>query len=434
MLSRRSLAILSLSLAVVIALLLHAPLINGPWYWQWPWRTLSIRRTLLLCTSLLPTFLALLIFRSRPSLAIALLALGSFCLRIEFAIVQDPNLHLDWLDAVVRSPSAISYYVDAAILNTTPHWLTLYPIVLHQLHLHTQSKPPGPVAWYSLWIRWLGYGRQSAIAGAVAIGALQSLVIPATAWMVRQLTGRREAAFFAAAFVALCPSATLPFPAMDPFYGVLTCGILIFADRTLRRPTMLNSIVAGVILAIAAFCTYVILTLGTFVLAFAMLLRPAARKSPTLLIGVPIGFLLFYSILWLITGFDPWATFVAAWHNQHILLAAHASERPYPLTAVFDLTDFSLGLGWIGWIAIGSFPRDRFRWLCILCIAQPALIAITGLLQSETFRVWNFMLPLVAIPAGLALASWRERERRVYFVCAAFVFIAVARNLTFLVP
>ena len=431
MLARRPLLLISSTLACVFALAFHAPLINGPWYWQWPWRSLGIARTLMVAASLLPAVAAILIYRSRPVLAIALLTISSFTLRITFALVQDPHLHFDWLDAVVRSPSATSYYIDAAILNSASNWLSLYPSVLHQLHLHTQSKPPGPVLWYSLWIRSMGVGRSSAIAAAIALGAIQSLVVPATAWMVRQVTRRSDAAFFAAVFITLCPASTLIFPAIDPLYALFTCMILLAANRSLRRPTWINAMLTGVIIAGAAFFTYAIFTLGTLLIAWALIRRRRVQHAPTLLIGTAIGFLLFYAIFWLPTGFDPWATFQAAWTNQHALLAAHANERPYPLTAVFDLTDFSLGIGWIGWIAVLSFPRGRFRWLCVLCIAQTLLIAITGLLQSETFRVWNFMLPLIAIPAGLAIARWSERERRIYFACAAIVLIAIAANLAF---
>ena len=435
MFTRRGVTIVVIAVTLVVALFAHTPLLNGPYYWKWPWRRLPIGRIFLIAASLLPLFLGLWAGKSSRRVGIALLMLGTIALRLNVARVQDPQLAFDWLDAVVRSPSATSYYIDAAALNAVHGWLAVYPSVLNQLHLHTQSKPPGPVAWYVMWIRLLGYGRTSAIISAVALALFQSLIIPCTYGMIRRLTRRRRAAFFGSAFIAFCPAASLAFPAMDPAYAVLTCAIVVTADLAIRSNLFRNALLAGVVLAAAAFCSYAVLTLGTFLIAYACVKIERKRlihRTPLLIFGISLGLAMFYGILWLTTRFDPVATFLAAWRNQHALLLAHANERPYPLTAVFDLTDFALGIGWVGLFAV--LGGKKWRWLCLLCIAQPVLIAATGLLQSETFRVWNFMLPLLAIPAGLAMERWSAGDRRWYFVAAGAVMIAIAANLIFMSP
>jgi hypothetical protein len=112
-----------------------------------------------------------------------------------------------------------------------------------------------------------------------------------------------------------------------------------------------------------------------------------------------------YLLLFAATGFDPIATFRAALETQKMHLKDLV--RPYPRTIVDDLQDFALGCGWLGvLLAILSLfgPRDdevrrRDRALTILCFGQLVLLAVTGLMQTETARTWCFLTPLVALPA-----------------------------------
>src|SRR5688572_28248976 len=106
-------------------------------------------------------------------------------------------------------------------------------------------------------------------------------------------------------------------------------------------------------------------------------------------------------------GYDAPATFASAWRNQHELLRRYAHTRPYPATIPFDLIDFALGAGWSGAaIAVGFFfdqaartaAGARLTRLSLLCLAQLLIVAVTGLLQLETARVWTFMLPLLLVP------------------------------------
>jgi hypothetical protein len=147
---------------------------------------------------------------------------------------------------------------------------------------------------------------------------------------------------------------------------------------------------------------------------------------------------LFYGGLWVCAHFDPIATFRSAWHNQRALLLRYHAQRPYPDTILFDLTDFALGMGWVGLVIalIGGSRAllDRSishgcRWLLAACIFQPVFIAVTGQLQSETLRVWNFMLPLMAIAAGFELSRWGPRVRSVAFASMWAVMLAMGRNM-----
>jgi hypothetical protein len=54
------------------------------------------------------------------------------------------------------------------------------------------------------------------------------------------------------------------------------------------------------------------------------------------------------------------------------------------------------------------------------------------LLQLETARVWNFMMPLVMLPAGLELARWNRPWRAAVYATMVFVLAAVCQNVKFI--
>jgi len=56
-------------------------------------------------------------------------------------------------------------------------------------------------------------------------------------------------------------------------------------------------------------------------------------------------------------------------------------------------------------------------------------VALTGLIQAETARVWIFLLPLLMIPAGLELSRWPPRLRAVAHVAMIAVTIALYANM-----
>jgi hypothetical protein len=156
-----------------------------------------------------------------------------------------------------------------------------------------------------------------------------------------------------------------------------------------------------------------------------------------------------YAIFWLLTGFDAVATFTSAWREQHRLLERHKDMRPYPWTILFDLTDFALGAGWIVVplavpVALMSRRRLAQRFgetmphdlplVLLLCLALPALVAVLALLQSETARVWNFMLPLLLFPAALELSRWPAWPRRGVYACMLVILLVVGRHMRFMGP
>ena len=145
-----------------------------------------------------------------------------------------------------------------------------------------------------------------------------------------------------------------------------------------------------------------------------------------------------YALAYAVTGYDPIATFGAAWENQ----ARHAATlgRPWPTTVVFDLTDFALGTGWMSFLLALAWFRRRWRerpvlysdWMAWLAVAQVGLVAGAGLIPVETARVWAFLLPLFLLPVGLELSQWPATARVTVYVALWALTVLVGQNLVFL--
>ena len=163
-----------------------------------------------------------------------------------------------------------------------------------------------------------------------------------------------------------------------------------------------------------------------------------------------------YGIFWLFTGFDPVETFRQSLANQAVLAAR--LDRPYPQSIFFDLTDFALGSGWISVILTFFFlwrktagqtrtmtPRpvrkaasrdqmsgsryDPSLAMSLLFLSQILTVAVSGLLRTETARVWIFLLPLLMFPIGNELAGWRFFPRLVVYFCLWFLMSSVLQTM-----
>jgi hypothetical protein len=442
--------LLLIAAALAAMVMLHVRYVNGSPYWTWPWRDTSLlppaRWYSFMLLAAAPVLAAIAWAMKRPPQhtwdivgILALLMIGVVAMKLTSLAILTRPASFDAMEAIVRSPSATSYYTDAAaIARAAPSgWLAIYPDLLPQTNLHTQSKPPGAIAYYLAWIRALGYGRASAVAGAIGLAVLAAFSIPATYLLVRLLCQSAGVATSAALMLALCPGYVLIFPTFDACYPILTAGLIGTWHLAHARGDWRFAAAFGVILGITTFITYNLLVLGAFLAASPMI---SGRAKPMRVIqytAIAIGwFVCFYALLALFTQFDPIATFRSAWHNQRVLLAQHPQDRPYPTTILFDLLDFAFSGGWLpvvlAAIAIATQPAQRR--LILLCLAQPIVVAVIGILQSETARAWNFMLPPVLIPAALELSRWPARPRGIVLLAMLALMLIVGHHMIFMVP
>jgi hypothetical protein len=375
--------------------------------------------------------------------------------------------------------------------GTVRDWLAGYPQLLPQMYLHSQTKGPGPVLLFVPFIRIFGETDRAALAAAIALALLIPLAVPATYALARALGIGRDGAFFAAAAVSLFPSLVLFYPLLDGLWVSVTAVLLALWARALRGNSTAAAAGAGAVLFALTLCVYNVLVIGALMVAYGFALPPRGRRVGRFLRAAVVAVLIFvalYGLLFVTTGFDPVATFQAAHANQARLLPTF--DRPYPRTILFDLTDFALGVGWIALVPAvlavarprgdddvssasrgddggGAAASDRGeatgpgdggatgpdraaasgpdggrigrphdgraagpgRLVLLLGLLELLVVAATGLLPGETARVWAFLTPLVAVPAGAELARWRPAARVVFFACALVLLALLIQNL-----
>lgn len=449
--AQKVLLVVCVAVLVGILVISHVPGLNGPWYWQWPWRRLDPLRVFpALLAAAVPFFIGQLVYATgtrRGTPALALMMLSTFAMQVIGLGIQEDSFRLEGIFRIIQHPLATSYFTDAVRLKAsavtaTPGWLALFPDLLPQFHLHSLTKPPGPILYHLGFIHTFGPSNEAALRGGLFIGVLATLGIPATYYLIKILGEQPGPAFHGASFFALSPAIVLFFPSFDQVYPVFACLMLVTWVRVVDAGTYRHTVMFGLSLAAALFFSYSLLVLGTFlagIAALRLLDRRATLATVVRLSAVAFGVVgIVYLGLWALTGFDPTATFRAALRNQEVLLTQ--IHRPYPQTVLFDLLDFALGAGWISFLLTAFFVSARLRTgqndarfrIVLLCILQFLIVAVTGLLPGETARVWLFMLPLLMLPVGLELARWRLRQRMAVYLSLWFVTAAICQNITFI--
>jgi hypothetical protein len=448
--------------AVVLAALvaLHVPGLNGPWYWKWPWARLPAGRWYFwMVLAALPAAVAVVIETRRESPArrrgqialLALLAVSVAAMKVLSIACVYRGLSLVRVGSIVRNNLSTSYFTDAAALASVDRgwsWIGSYHLILRvvALHLHTLSKPPGPVAYYVIFIRGLGYSN-SAIPAGLVLALLAALAVPAAYWLVLVLSGDAHVAWVAAVILCLCPGFVLIYPTFDATY-VLPSALMLGAWHLVLRSRGASMaawvLITALTVSAALFMSYSFLVLGFFMLGDGLLAWRAEGQRAWAVVGralfmlaaVVAVYLLFYFMI----GFHVIDTFRSALRNQQELLAQHSQYRPYPWTVLFDLSDFVFSAGWVtllpaivALIMLREMPSP-VRWLVILAVAQPVVVAVSGQLQSETARVWNFMLPLLILPAALEVARWQPWARKLFYFSLLLILLVVGQNMIFLSP
>jgi hypothetical protein len=279
--------------------------------------------------------------------------------------------------------------------------------------------------------------------GGLLIGALAAAAVPFTYLLLNRLLENADAAFHGASFFALTPGLILFFPEFDQAYPIFTCALTTFWAAAVTRRRRIYAVCFGLTLSLALFWSYTLLVLGLFLggLTGLLAISKFGRNSGFILQSALTALLvvtLSYGALWHLAGFRPVETFQTALGNQSKILLDLA--RSYPRTIFWDLFDFALGAGWIGVLLAGlsvyrsarAAPRGRDLQLSLLALGQFVGVAVTGLLQTETARVWLFMAPLLMIPVGLELQHWKFSQRVLAYFCLWMIFAAVHQNMTFI--
>ncbi len=378
----------------------------------------------------------------KPVFILPVLMLSCFALEMTAATLQWNTLELMPIVRDVKNPLATSFFNDAEDLVREPvpvrEFLRTYPVRLAGFHYHSHNKGPAPILFYYGMLRLFPNPDTAALVGALVIGLSGALAIPATWYMILSLTSDARAALYGAAFFTLIPGLHVFLPEFDQVYVPLTGLLVALWGRALssRRPVF--AVLAGLTISITCLFAFNTLVIGAFLLAVSVLfvVRRETTWRQVLVQGTiaVAAMLLFYAILYVIAGYNPIATLREAWRHQNINLIE--LNRPWPATIPTDLTNFVITLGWLPLLVLVSFftavPLHRRQVaLVVICLAQPVLVGLTGLLQSETTRLWLFMTPLVVLPIGLEIARWPRAHRLAFMFCQTVLLGFITQNLRF---
>jgi hypothetical protein len=444
---QRKLGLTLLATLVLSALVLgHVSGMNGPWYWKWAWKGVGPTRIYpLSALAALPLFSALLLYQRRTigvAWTVGAMMLTCFLLQLTILGAESDPFSLAKIAHVTASPGAAGYFIAAERLMPVPDWLARYPELMPTLPFHAATKPPGIVLYNMSIIRLFGASQQAAMVAGTVIGILATLAVPAMFWLSRATGAHPTAALHGAALMAICPSLTNCLPEFDQLYPVVTCALVGLWISALQRDRLSSSAAFGLVLASALFFAYNLLVLGFFLAGLAVYFMVRRPRMPGRTIarhvGAALGALVcWYLLVWLVFGFNPLASFQSALSNQARLLNEIA--RPYPATVLFDITDFAMGIAWIpllwmGFDIVASRRRaDTFATVvAALSAAQLLVVAASGLLPGETFRVWMFLLPLVAHPAACEIGRWPFGSRMVALGCVWFLTTVIGQNMVFI--
>jgi len=356
--------------------------------------------------------------------------------------VQRDPLSLMQIAKRVQSAKITSYFTDARKISDLESWIDEYPTRMPGFRLHSRTKPPGPILFYVPFVRGADTLKSAARWGGIIIAVLATLAVPATYLLVRSAGASKDAALYAATFFALLPAPILFFPEFDQVYAALCAVMVAFWIAALERPSTWCAIGFGTCLTAITFLSYSLLVIGAFlamVTAYFVLgnwrqnMMIVLRQS-AIGLSVPI---VFYLLLWLRWSFDPIATFQAAMAEQ--AKVAEWLQRPYPQSAVFDLTEFALGLGWLALVLLvicgvrsSAEVAPRLRWMLLFTVAQLVIIGVAAITPAETARLWIFLMPLTMIGVGVELAQWQPVPRFIAFACALFITSVICQNIVFI--
>lgn len=424
------------------AVLFQVDNVNGPWYWQWQWRGLKL--SYFLCLGLpLPIFALALVEidkpNTRPGLVLGLLVLFNFLLQI-LSVVPEPEGIARLADFVI-SPHATSYFTDALDIDKIGPWLAQFHTA--SLNLHSETHPPGPILYFYGWQQLLGPWA-AAFAGGAFLGLLGSLGIVVLFYFAGLSTRDVQTRLRICSLYALMPGMVLFFPQFDQVYPLLSMALLLFWVRALRGGRY-DCLYAGLILFVATFFAYNLLTLGTFMVCYAAYSQFVARCSWLRLLAqgfVVLGVCgLLHVALWALTGYHAILAFGHALENQAGLLQREAYPRPYALCLLFDLYDFFLGAGMLALPLLllhvprmaKEFSRDREEhWLSLCALVTILVLDLTGLLPGETARVWLFVQPLLMIPLGLEFAQMSNAARWSLLLVQWLILVSLKAKMIFI--
>jgi hypothetical protein len=449
--------IIVLAVAAFFAVAVHGHLlsVNNYYYYSWPWKwSPSIYVYPIIIPLGVPLLVAQFVYRKNRALAVALITLSAFALMVGAAVVQNNPPSFSRITDIVASRWSTGYFASAAgiVQQNFPmrELLRRYPTLLDHFYLHPRQKPPGILLFEIAVIHLFGTGSPGMMISGLLTGLIAATGVPLTYLFITIHTENRDAGFLGATFFALCPSLLLFFPDFDPTFPVLTCALAIFWALAIKQKRAIFGILFGLTYALTGLITYLPGILPIFFAGYTFILSRSDPKFRWKEVAKQLAFALavfsaFYLLLWLATGFDPFTTLRECARQNAILWDKLIYNIGYPRhslpwTFFTDLYDFALGSAWISFVIAGFYFTTAIKngltlesQIAIAAVSQFLIIAIIGLLQTESARIWIFMYPMLMLPIGLELTTWPPRARLAVFAAALLITAAMCQSMQFMI-
>lgn len=412
--------------------------LNGPAYWKWPYQNLDAGKVYFwFALAALPTLAGAWLGVWRPSRhwpALGLMMLGLFGLQLANLAVQTDLGPVQRAGRIVGDVYATGYFDSALLWHHSGARLDQYVEMMPRFAFHARTKPCGLVLIHVPFFS-LPTPEAAKQTAAVAWLIASLLSVPATYLFIKRFNDR-TAALLGAAMIALAPGMVGFAVMFDPIYPALTAAMILTWDSALTKQRDRDAVIFGLVLAAVVLLVNNLLILGALLAAMTVWrwrqgaeLRKLARLAAVALQTV-------FSIC-LVIGVTTGYSVIEAFHAT---LQAQAKSlgllnRPWRQTVFFDLYDFAWAGSWVvvlltGFALCGALKQcgKRAAVLVMLGLGQIVLTAVTGLLQTETMRVWLFLLPLLLLPASLELARWPRWAKAVALAAVWWMCVSVNQH------
>lgn len=438
--------VLAVGALFALALLTEVPYVNGPEYSRWRYRSFPLDRACAVFAGPLIVYAYLLrryvlVTRTAWSASHARFIVGGLVacsIMFQYASLHVDKRGRDLLPEIVTHPGATGYFSNAAEISDVRTFLEGFAHA--KLHTHSKTHPPGPILYYYGFIQAFGPERAPWVAGT-CIGVLASLGV-AVLYAFAGLWSPNGSARVVPCFVyCLCPALIGFLPEFDQVYPIVSMTMMLTWARALQQPRA--GVWLGLTLFVASFMAYNLITFGAFMALYTLwwlYRRSWQRQDLMRCLGAALIALgtasAVHLLLWAATSFHAIDSFRSALAAQ-----AHFSRhnrRPYGAVIFSDPVDYFLGGGMVTLPLMLLHLRSRSeatgssRSMTVIALLALAAVDLSGLLRCETARVWLFLQPLAAVPAGLELARWNAHDRGLALGMLALIAIVIRCKLRFI--
>ena len=310
------------------------------------------------------------------------------------------------------------------------------PELFDTLSGHTRTHPPGGVVFLWLVSKIFGYNLVSASLASILFTVVT--VIPIYR-LGEHLYGEKVGRYALLLFLITPNFVMFTGTSMDgPFSVFPILSVYLFYkarhQETLPDQTWHEfrpySLLTGITLALGMFMTYSTVVIGVFLCVLALLERHRFAQYLKILLFAASGFIGFYLLLFVLTGFRPLeALWAAIKKDESGMGTGYESPARYLHLSIANLFAFLIGVGipltlvWLRqvvaavktWRSVGQeTTQRRLAWLLrheridtflIGFVITLLYFTFSTLFTMEVERIWIFMVPFFVIPVAKYLTA-----------------------------